>query len=359
MAPKSVRPKVPKRSAGLVISPPAPRPPEDNPSLQIFREAKEAEKDTLSDATPLLPSPPTQESAAVASLAPKRDFTKVPNSVTRDAVPAGLFKGTSKKLYDALYHRTRGAFQPVRQIKARQSDLMAWARVSRNTLRSHLRHLEAVGLIITRWDLGDNEGAVYEVFTPEEVLTPPPTTSLQPPPPTSNQKLVPPSNQKLVGGGGGQTIDNTTTSEFPKTLIKTNTEKTDDDEALAGLVAALKQAAREVTGKEASAAERRRWDEVAEVLVTELKIAAGRTTVSSVPAFLAEHLRRRLWKRDKRELEAEAAPDPKNAPGGTHGPAIDPSECPDCFGTGMFYPEGYDKGVARCPHVKLTAGEGA
>ena len=34
----------------------------------------------------------------------------------------------------------------------------------------------------------------------------------------------------------------------------------------------------------------------------------------------------------------------------------DISKCPDCYGTGMWYPEGFDKGVARCRHEKLTAG---
>ena len=32
-------------------------------------------------------------------------------------------------------------------------------------------------------------------------------------------------------------------------------------------------------------------------------------------------------------------------------------QMPDCFGTGMWYPEGYEKGVARCQHEKLTAEE--
>ena len=91
------------------------------------------------------------------------------------------------------------------------------------------------------------------------------------------------------------------------------------------------------------------------MLVTELKIAAGRTTVSSAPAFLAEHLRRRLWKRDKRELEAEAGPEDKNASQGPKRPENGhPRDCPDCFGTGMFYPEGFDKGVARCDHKRLS-----
>jgi hypothetical protein len=90
---------------------------------------------------------------------------------------------------------------------------------------------------------------------------------------------------------------------------------------------------------------------LAEVLVTELKIAAGRTTVSSVPAFLAEHLRRRLWKKDKRQMADEGGGEPQQA-----APGVDAANCPDCFGTGMYYPEGYDKGVARCRHERLGAG---
>lgn len=31
----------------------------------------------------------------------------------------------------------------------------------------------------------------------------------------------------------------------------------------------------------------------------------------------------------------------------------DYSDCPDCGGVGMWYPEGFDKGVAKCFHVKL------
>ncbi|MDQ3802623.1 MAG: hypothetical protein M3416_02050 [Acidobacteriota bacterium] len=91
------------------------------------------------------------------------------------------------------------------------------------------------------------------------------------------------------------------------------------------------------------------WQELAEVLAAELKIAAGRTTVSSAPAFLAEHLRRRLWKKDKRQIAEEGkAESPQSATG------VDAAKCPDCFGTGMWYPEGYEKGVARCRHEKLT-----
>ncbi|MFL6333359.1 MAG: hypothetical protein ACJ754_08475 [Pyrinomonadaceae bacterium] len=122
-----------------------------------------------------------------------------------------------------------------------------------------------------------------------------------------------------------------------------------DDEAFAGFVELMGKTAEEVTGHTPSRAERERWLELAEVLSAELKIAAGRTTVSSAPAFLVEHLRRRLWKKDKRQIEAEAA---QRKPADSA--QVDASQCPDCFGTGMWYPEGFEKGVARCEHKKLS-----
>jgi hypothetical protein len=113
-------------------------------------------------------------------------------------------------------------------------------------------------------------------------------------------------NTQFSGSGGeGQTIDSSTASGDDNTsFIKTNTER-DDDEAFADLLAVLKQTAKKVTGREPSPAERARWKEVAELLATELEIAAARTTVTSAPAFLAEHLRRRLRKADARQIERE------------------------------------------------------
>ena len=133
--------------------------------------------------------------------------------------------------------------------------------------------------------------------------------------------------------------------------------QTDDDEAFADFVRLLRENTREITGRETTAAEAAKWRELAEVLVTELRIAAGRTTVSSVPAFLAEHLRRRLWKLENRKQ-------PPAAEGGAEAPdsAVSREEardCPDCWGTGMYYPGGFEKGVAKCRHERLgpNAGE--
>jgi hypothetical protein len=39
--------------------------------------------------------------------------------------------------------------------------------------------------------------------------------------------------------------------------------------------------------------------------------------------------------------------------GGSSHQRRDYSDCPDCRGVGMWYPEGFDKGVAKCLHLKL------
>ena len=142
-------------------------------------------------------------------------------------------------------------------------------------------------------------------------------------------------------GGGGQTAVGSTTSGDGKTSFKTNTERSDDDEAFAGLRRAMKEATdREVTVLSLS--------ELDELLAIEFRIAASRTTVSSPQPFFAEHLRRRLFKKDKQQIEREAT-EPQTGPS----MAVDKTKCPDCGGSGYYYPDGYDKGVTRCDHKKL------
>jgi hypothetical protein len=131
------------------------------------------------------------------------------------------------------------------------------------------------------------------------------------------------------------------------TSLKDN--EVDDDAALAQMNRAFKEAVRELTGKELSPGEAERWKELAEVLIAELRIAAARTTISSVPAFLAEHLRRRLWKIDKRQAREEGRELPDQA-------IVEPTEaaksCPACAGSGWEYPNGPDGGVRKCKHGK-------
>jgi hypothetical protein len=296
-------------------------------------------------------SPKVAQTQPKASpIAPERNFNKRANSLEHSALPSGHFPGASKKIYDALYVRTRGAIVPARTVQARHRDLLAWSGVKDiKTIKTHLNKLRESGLITWQTLKGEHEGSFYEVFLPEEAS---PIPAQSQPSPSPNLKTDLDLAQKTVWAGLPNLGDSQRLNASDKTSFKTKEEKL-DDEALAVFAAAMKKAVYDITGKEMSAIEAERWGELADVLITELKIAAGRTTVSSVPSFLAEHLRRRLWKKDKRQMEAEAA---QQKPADS--PKIDASQCPDCFGTGMWYPEGFEKGVARCEHKTLGKQDG-
>ena len=285
------------------------------------------------------------------AVAPERDFQRIPNSITRRAIPEGTFRGKSKQVWDYLWSITRGAIVPIKSTRKSRREIKAGSGLgSMVTVDAALEHLESVGLIAVRPAVGSLSGNEYEVFTPDEAYTSIPSSASTPSSTRITQKVdeldVPESSSTSTT----QPAENPSGYRSPNTSFKTKDINT-DDEAFAEFAAAVRKTAMEITGKEPSKAEAARWGEVAEVLMTELRIAAGRTTVSSVPAFLAEHLRRRLWKKEKRQIEAEAAEQKASAPTRK----VDASKCPDCFGTGMYYPNGFDKGVARCPHSKLVA----
>lgn len=301
-------------------------------------------------APPLVDSPPLPTTVPLSTTpaAPERDFNRRANSLERVALPAGVFPGASKKLYDALYLRTRGAVAPKRTVEATKRDLADWSGVkNRKTIDAHMRHLETVGLIARDWQLGSTGGYVYEVYLPEEVALVGRGGQRGDRPPDHSDQISDRGTDQISGSGGqSQAVTRQQDASGLKTSLRL--DRSNDDEP-AALAEAFRQAERELTGRNSARAEQ--WRELAEVLVTELKIAAARTTVSSVPAFLAEHLRRRLWKKEKRQIEAEAAAEKSSAPT----VRVDATQCPDCFGAGMYYPEGFEKGVARCPHAKLTA----
>jgi hypothetical protein len=327
--------------------------PLPHPIEEILGLANSAQQPGPTRPNPAQPDPTRPKSSVTQNgVAPTRDYNKRANSIDRDAMPKGHFPGTSYKLYNALYQRTRGAIVPVRTIQATKRELMEWSNIkSKNTIAVNLQILLANGWIRRSLEIGDHGGSVYEIYTPEEIsdTTHPIPSQLYPTQPVPTQKLGLDPTQQSGWVGLGKVIENKDTSAEPKTSFKTNTEN-DDDEAFADFASTFKQVTKEITGRELTGAERHKLKELADVLVTELRIAAGRTTVSSVPAFLAEHLRRRLWKKEKRQIDDEVAEQKMYSPT----IKIDASQCSDCYGTGMWYPEGFDKGVARCTHLKLA-----
>lgn len=244
---------------------------------------------------------------------------------------------------------------------------------SRNTVHKALYGLiEKLSVEKVAESMGNPFGPRYRVYGPQEILRrrkaagmviDPQTKRITErdgipagipagtPPAIAKNWDTPVPNSGIVGiPNSGILLNTVNTTDVDSSAggSSSNRLERNDDEAFASFVELMGRTAEEITGHSPSRTEKERWLELAEVLSAELKIAAGRTTVSSAPAFLAEHLRRRLWKKDKRQIEAETA-QPKSA----DAPKIDSSQCPDCFGTGMWYPEGFEKGVARCEHKSI------
>jgi hypothetical protein len=87
-----------------------------------------------------------------------------------------------------------------------------------------------------------------------------------------------------VRGVGLNVVDSTTSGDFKTSSLRPSAT-TDDDEAFALFAHEFSKAVLEITGKNPSKADAVKWQEVADVLIAEMKIAAARTTVSSVPSF--------------------------------------------------------------------------
>ncbi len=242
----------------------------------------------------LQPTPSTAGTAPTpsTSAAPTRDFTKVANSIVRQAVPLGLFIGKSKLIYDFLYSKTRGAIVPSRSVRITKENLMRGAGVgSERTLYKNLKHLSSVGLVRVNSLGGEHAGSEYTVFLPEETAVPTPPT---PPTDASHKVQSPPTAQSGVSGVGLIVDSQDTSAERKTSSFKTNTID-DEAEALSDFNSILCETARELTGRAPKAADREQWAELAKVIVGELNEAAARAgAVSSVPAFLTAHLKRRF-----------------------------------------------------------------
>lgn len=296
--------------------------------------------------TPVITVAPTPVATPVERTEPRPQSLDATHTTSEGMVYSNMYRLTISK---GIRERHFGP-KELAQLTGIRSD---------RTIRTAIDGLIAKRSVEIIWqENGYPLGPKYRVFEPREVMKRRRDAGIEID--IQTKQIITPVATPVIAGvdAGGDNYPGTPAKTTPVTpvnfagdTINNNVlnpigkkASDDDDEGFAPLLAA----AVEITGKEVKPNE---WRELAEVLAAELKIAAGRTTVSSAPAFFAEHLRRRLWKKEKRQIEAEAA-EQKMA---TAVIPLDASKCPDCFGTGMWYPEGYEKGVAKCQHEKLSA----
>jgi len=304
-----------------------------------------------------------------------------PENKDRQPYLDATHSASEQRIYSVMYRETVSKGQKERHFGFKELCAKTGIRSDR-TIRRALDGLqEKLSVEIISYSHGNPLGPRYRVYDPKEILKRRKAAGIEIDPQskriTSTGVGTGVSTGVATGGKnyGSGPVETTPVTpvlstgvykyrNLPEDLSHPGTASSsnqyrqrDDDEAFAEFVNLLRENAREITGREPSAAEAAKWRELAEVLVTELRIAAGRTTVSSVPAFLAEHLRRRLWKLENRKQPPQPTAEGAEAVWPTI-PGEGDRECPDCWGTGMYYPAGFEKGVARCRHERLRAEAG-
>lgn len=231
------------------------------------------------------------------TIAPYKDFQKVPNSHTKRAIPEGLFKlGKSKHLYDVLYSLTQGNIEPSRSIRISKTKLMKQAGIgSRITFDSIISHFEISGLVKVKVRTGEHEGNEFEVYTYDEI-TSMPSMSSQSSQASPAQKLDRVVSLETSQSSHSLNVENNNTSAEPKTLLKTLSLSYDDEKVLQSIIEKLNAGARSATGKNLTSRDWQAFEEIIDLILNETAVAKTRTkSVSVFLKFAAENLRRRLY----------------------------------------------------------------
>jgi hypothetical protein len=234
-------------------------------------------------------------------ISPVRDYTKVSNSITKRAIPEKYFRGLSKHTYDVLYQRTRGAINPTRTIQLTKDELVRLTGISKDAIKLHIKYLKEKGLLDSRPAIGSHSGWEYEIFVPEEIEEAEQVGVRQGKvrQGKASENLPLHSGQNLPLLTPTNRIENKDSYEFPKTSFKDNTKNDDDarvSETFSVMAERFDAAVKKLTGKGVSKNEAEKWGTLADLLILELEIVAKRTdSISSVPAFLTEVLRRQFF----------------------------------------------------------------
>jgi hypothetical protein len=320
MTERKLRKKPPKRSRGLVITPPAPRPIEaDDPARRIFREAREQqEAASLSPATQsghaklvsqALPearhdsqaSPATQTrlqepvSDLLASLPNVAGYLKLSNQIVDKLLP--LLEPYEQIIYLQLFRLSHGngksfclISMPKLARRTRISERSAWRAVAELTRKGLVRREASVH------GKGKEQGISFWVATP---ASPAVQTSLA-----------------TQSGHDSQALNKRNTLKDTH-----NTTETSDGAGVR-------------VGSKFSIEECRRYAKHLQATGQGINNPGGYATTIKRTGEADELIAAFL---------NPAAPSK----------AVDASQCPDCQGRGFYYPKGINGGVAKCKHEQL------
>jgi hypothetical protein len=151
--------------------------------------------------------------------------------------------------------------------------------------------------------VGKHQGAVYEVFVPEELTsnspaqdypTPPNTSQDQSRYPNTPYKLGGDSPQELGGVGGSKIVENKDTYVAPKTFFNT-LKQIDDEKALIRSLEKLDEASRIITGTGLTKVDLEAFECIVDLVIDMTMVAATKTdSVTSYLKFAEANLKKRL-----------------------------------------------------------------
>jgi len=303
---KRTKPTIARRKAGLVINPPAPRPMEsDHPALQIFHS--HSGTPVISDPTATSQTPVTASKSTVydtphnsATAVPQYRSTAAPESQATNSraaqansvIPTKNFYRKTNHIADQLDRSLTPAESKVLDHLVRLSvgfnkntcQVRVTTLLNRTGYRSDKTVRAAINGLVSK--------GMIERLTHHNS-------------PLGDEYLILQNSGTPVLGHSGTPVESTAVLESKitghlNTLLKDNL-KTDDEgkpDAFALFSDELRGAFREMSGEQPTKDEAARVQELAKLLIEELRDAASHTThVSSPAAFLAAHLKRRLRQR--------------------------------------------------------------
>jgi hypothetical protein len=342
-------------------------------SLGDFLQAKEERErnEAAQIGTPVLTPVETPVSTPVDTPVPTPVAKEQSLPRERTAYLDATHTASEKSVYSVMYRETvtRGVadrhfgFKELSQKTGIRSD---------KTMRVAIDGLiEKLSIEIIAYQHGSPLGPRFRVFDPKEIARRRKIAGIEIDPQSRKIIRTPVGTGVSTGvstGGksdGRTPVDNTPVTPVDSTGVyingfnplNINPESDDDEPAARALLAPIQRAIKAMTGRELSEGDEQGLRELGEIIAMEFQIAAARTTVNVPGAFLATHMRRRLFKKEKAQMVEEAGAGDMGTPGIQGLTNEEISRCPDCGGSGWFYPEGTEKGVRKCKHERLMKAE--